>query len=323
MKFAIYGAGAIGAYLGALLARSGEDVTLIARGPHLQAMRTNGVRIITSKEDTSVPVRATDDPDEVGPVDVVVLGVKAHGLPAIAGKLGPLLSSETSVLAAQNGVPWWYFYKHGGALEGTNLATLDPDGVINRNICIDRVIGCVVYPSAVVLEPGVIQHVEGDRFSIGELDGSTTDRCKQIAEAFIRSGLRCPIRPRIRQDIWVKLLGSVAFNPLSALTRATLEQLATDPEISFVAREVMAEADTIARALGVPIPVTIEQRLNGAAKVGAHKTSMLQDLELGRPMELGALVGAVIELGETLGIKTPTTRIVYGCAKLLEANSLR
>lgn len=323
MKFAIYGAGAIGAYLGALLARSGEEVTLIARGPHLEAMQTNGVRIITSKEEITVPVRATDDPEEVGPVDVVVLAVKAHGLPVIADKLQPLLSQKTSVLAAQNGVPWWYFYKHGGGLEGTVLSTLDPDGVINRNISVDRVIGCVVYPSAVVSEPGVVQHVEGDRFSIGELDGSTTDRCKRIAEALIRSGLRCPIRPRIRQDIWVKLLGSVAFNPLSALTRATLEQLATDPWISLIAREMMGEADAIARALGVSIPVTIEQRLNGAANVGAHKTSMLQDLEVGRPMELESLVGAVIELGETLGIDTPVTRIVYGCVKLLEANSLQ
>ena len=322
MKFAIYGAGAIGAYLGAVIARSGGDVALIARGPHLDAMRQHGVRVRTSQEDFTAHPVATDDPKTIGPVDVVVLAVKAHGLPEIASRLAPLLGPDTAVLAAQNGLPWWYFQHHGGPLDGTHLDSLDPDRVLDRHIASERIIGCVVYPSTAVVEPGVVQHIEGNRFSIGELDGATTQRCKDIAGSLIRAGLRCPIRPRIRQDIWVKLLGNIAFNPLSALTRATLEEMATDPGVSQVAREVMTEADAVARALGVLVPVTIEQRIAGAARVGAHKTSMLQDVEAGRPMELEALMGAVVEVGEKVGVPTPATRMLYACAKLLERSVL-
>ena len=322
MKFAIYGAGAIGAYLGAVIARSGGDVALIARGPHLAAMREHGVRVRTAGDDFVAHPAATDDPATIGPVDVVVLAVKAHGLPGIAPRLAPLLGPDTAVLAAQNGLPWWYFQRHGGPLDGTHLDSLDPDRVLARRVAAERIIGCVVYPSTAIVEPGVVRHVEGNRFSIGELDGATTERCKAIAAALIRAGLRCPIRPRIRQDIWVKLLGNIAFNPLSALTRATLEQLATDPGASAVAREVMAEADAVARALGVSVPVTIEQRIAGAAKVGAHKTSMLQDVEAGRPMEIEALMGAVVEVGEKVGVPTPATRMLYACAKLLERTVL-
>ena len=322
MKLAIYGAGAIGAYLGAVIARSGGDVALIARGPHLEAMRQHGVRVRTSQEDFTAHPVATDDPTSIGPVDVVVLAVKAHGLPQIAPRLEPLLGPDTAVLAAQNGLPWWYFQRHGGPLDGTHLDSLDSDRILDRHIASERIIGCVVYPSTAVVEPGVVQHIEGNRFSIGELDGATTDRCKSIAAALIGAGLRCPIRPRIRQDIWVKLLGNIAFNPLSALTRATLEEMATDPGVSQVAREVMTEADAVARALGVAVPVTIEQRIAGAAKVGAHKTSMLQDVEAGRPMELEALMGAVVEVGEKVGVPTPATRMLYACAKLLERTVL-
>ena len=322
MKFAIYGAGAIGAYLGAVIARSGGDVALIARGPHLAAMRERGVRVRTAAEDFVAHPVATDDPAAIGPVDVVVLAVKAHGLPQIAPLLAPLMGPGTAVLAAQNGLPWWYFQRHGGPLDGTHLDSLDPDRILDRHITPERIIGCVVYPSTAVVEPGVVQHIEGNRFSIGELDGVTTERCKNIAAVLIGAGLRCPIRPRIRQDIWVKLLGNIAFNPLSALTRATLEELATDSGVSSVARDIMTEADAVARALGVSVRVTIDQRIAGAAKVGAHKTSMLQDVEAGRPMELEALMGAVVEVGEKVGVPTPATRMVYASAKLLERTVL-
>ena len=323
MRFAIYGAGAIGAYLGAKLSLAGEDVTLIARGPHLKAMLAHGVRVRSPLGDFEATPAATDDPAAVGQVDAVVLAAKAHSLTAIVPRLAPLLGTDTMVVSAQNGIPWWYFHDHGGPWEGTSLESVDPGGVIASAIEPRRIIGCVVYPSAVIAEPGVVEHIEGDRFSIGELDGSTSERAKRLARALIGAGLGAPIRPRIRHDLWVKLLGNVAFNPLSALTRATLVEIATDPRTRAIAQAVMAEADAVAKALGVELPVSIEQRLTGAEKVGHHKTSMLQDVETGRPLELESLVGAVVELGGRLGIPTPHTRTLYASAKLLEATLLR
>ena len=314
------GAGAIGAYLGAKLSLSGHDVSLIARGPHLRAMQANGVRVRSPEGDFEARPAATDDYDEIGAVDFVFLTVKAHGLPEIAPRLLPLIGPETAVLTAQNGIPWWYFQKHGGPLEGRRIERLDPGGVVSGAIAADRVIGCIVYPSASIAEPGVIEHVEGNRFAIGEPDGSTSNRCRRLADALIESGLRCPIRSRIRDDMWVKLLGNVAFNPISALTRATLVEIANHPEASELARSVMGEADAVAAALGIKIPISVDQRIAGAAKVGEHKTSMLQDVETGRPMELEAIVGAVIELGEIVGVQTPNIRAVYAAAKLLGEN---
>ena len=322
MRFAIFGAGAIGAFLGAKLALAGEEVFLIARGPHLRAMQAHGVRVRGPQGEFEAHPAATDDPGAVGAVDVVFLTAKAHSLTEIAPRLGPLLGPETSVVSAQNGIPWWYFQRHGGPWEGTHLESVDPGGVVARAIDPSRVIGCVVYPSAVVVEPGVIEHIEGDRFSIGELDGSPSERCKRLAGALIKAGLKCPVRPRIRHDLWVKLLGSVAFNPLSALTRATLLEIATHPDIGAIARAVMAEADAVARALGIELAVSIEQRLTGAEKVGHHKTSMLQDIEAARPLELESLVGVVVELGDKLGIPMPHTRTIYACAKLLAAHTM-
>ena len=322
MRFAIFGAGAIGAYLGARLALAGEEVFLIARGPHLRAMQAHGVRVRSSQGEFEAHPVATDDPGAVGAVDVVFLTAKAHSLTEIAPRLGPLLGPETSVVSAQNGIPWWYFQRHGGPWEGTHLESVDPGGVVARAIEPSRVIGCVVYPSAVVVEPGVIEHIEGDRFSIGELDGSPSERCKRLAGALIKAGLKCPVRPRIRHDLWVKLLGSVAFNPLSALTRATLVEIATHPDIGAIARAVMVEADAVARALGIELAISIEQRLAGAGKVGHHKTSMLQDLEAARPLELESLVGVVVELGDKLGVPMPHTRTIYACAKLLAARTM-
>jgi 2-dehydropantoate 2-reductase len=317
MRFAIVGAGAIGAFVGAMLAKSGEDVTLIARGAHLRAMQQHGVRVRGSIGEFQAQISATDDPASAGPVDVVLLTLKAHSLTDMAPRLSPLIGAETTVVSAQNGIPWWYFYRHGGEWEGTQLESVDPGGVISRSIDLSRVIGCIVYPSTIVVEPGVVEHIEGTRFAIGEPDGSKSDRCRQIADAFIKAGLRCPIRSDIRHDMWVKLMGSVAFNPISALTRATLAEIVRQPNTRDLASSIMTEAETVARRLGVDIGISIEQRLDGAEKVGHHKTSMLQDIESGRPPELEAIVGSVVELGTKMGLSLPTIKAVYACVKLL------
>jgi 2-dehydropantoate 2-reductase len=317
VKIAIVGAGAIGAFLGAKLALSGEDVYLIARGAHLQAMKTHGVRVKSPEGDFGAHPNATDDYESVGPVDFVFLTVKAHSLTEIAPQIAPLLGPETAVVSAQNGIPWWYFHSHGGPFDGTAIESVDPGGVVAQAIDPSRIIGCIIYPSAVIVQPGVIEHIEGNRFSIGELDGTTSDRCKTLAAALIGAGLKAPMRSRIRHDLWVKLLGNVVFNPMSALTGATLEEMATHPESSAIARAVMAEADEVAVTLGIRLPLTIDQRMDGARKVGFHKTSMLQDLESGRPMELESVVGVVIELGEKLGLPMPHTRTLYSCTRLL------
>jgi 2-dehydropantoate 2-reductase len=323
MRFAVIGAGAIGAFVGAMLARSGEDVTLIARGPHLRAMQERGVRVRGSLGEFEARPAATDDPASVGAVDVVLLTLKAHSLTEMAPRLAPLLGPETCVVSGQNGIPWWYFYRHGGEWEGTHLETVDPGGIIDRSIDSARVIGSVVYPSTIIAEPGVIEHIEGTRFAIGEPDGSKSERCRRIADAFIKAGLRCPIRMDIRHDMWVKLMGNVAFNPISALTRATLVEIVQCPETRALAAEIMTETEAVGRKLGVDIGISIEQRIEGAEKVGHHKTSMLQDLEAGRPLELDAIVGAVVELGSKLGLSLPCTRAVYACVKLLARSATR
>ena len=318
MKIAIVGAGAIGAFLGAKLALAGEDVYLIARGPHLKAMQANGVRVRSPEGNFGAHPTATHDYESIGPVEYVFLTVKAHSLTAIAPSLAPLLGADTAVVSAQNGIPWWYFMGQGGPFDGSSIESVDPGGVIAHAIDSSRVIGCVVYPSTVIVEPGVIEHIEGNRFSIGELDGTSSERCKRLAASLISVGLRAPIRGHIRHDMWIKLLGNVVFNPMSALTGATLVEMATHPESSDIVRAVMAEADAVAEGLGVRLPLTIDQRMDGARKVGAHRTSMLQDLEAGRPMELESVVGVVIELGEKLGLPMPHTRTLYSCARLLD-----
>ena len=317
MRFAIYGAGAIGAYLGAKLALAGEDVTLIARGPHLRAMQAHGVRVRSPDGDFEAKPLVTDDPNDVGVVDYLVLAVKAHGLTAIAPLLAPMMGDDTAVVPAQNGIPWWYFQRHGGPWEGTRLESADPGGVIAEAVGGERIIGCVVYPAATIVEPGVIEHTEGDRFSIGELDGSTSERCRALSNAIGNAGLRAPIRSNIRQEIWVKLVGNMAFNPVSALTKATLAEIAADGDASAVVRAMMEEAYGVAAELGVEIPITIDQRIAGAAKLGEHRTSMLQDVEAAKPLEVGGLIGTVLELGEMLGRPMPYTSAVYACTKLL------
>jgi 2-dehydropantoate 2-reductase len=317
MKFLIAGAGAIGAYIGARMAHAGFDVTLFARGPHLRAMQESGVQVKSSEGDFVARPRIAASLEEVGPVDVVFLGVKAHALPQLAPRLKPVLGPDTTVISTQNGIPWWYFHGFGGKWEGIHLERVDPGGVISSAIEARRVVGSIVYFATEIASPGVIQHIEGNRISLGEPDGARSDRSRRIAEALIASGLRCPVTTRIRHEIWVKVLGNASFNPVSALTRATLAQMVRDPGVSSVIREIMQEVEAVSQKLGMELPVSIEQRMAGAEKVGEHKTSMLQDLEAGRPMELEALVGAVVELGERVGLPMTCTRTVYNCAKLL------
>jgi 2-dehydropantoate 2-reductase len=317
MRFLIAGAGAIGAYIGARMAKAGFDVTLFARGPHLRAMQERGVQVKGAEGDFVARPAIAASLEEVGPVDVVLLGVKAHSLPQLAPQLRPVLGPETTVVSTQNGIPWWYFQGFGGEWEGLRLERVDPGGVISSAIEAHRVVGSIVYFSAEIPSPGVIQHIEGNRISLGEPNGSRTDRCRRIAEALIASGLRCPITTRIRHEIWVKVLGNASLNPVSALTRATLVKMARDPGVCSVIRSIMEEVEAVSNKVGLQLPVSIDQRIAGAEKVGEHKTSMLQDLEAGRPMELEALVGAVVELGERVGLPMTCTRTVYHCAKLL------
>lgn len=317
MKYLIAGAGAIGAYIGARMARAGFDVTLFARGPHLRAMQERGVRVMSPEGDFQVQPRIVGSLEEAGPADVVFLAVKAHSLPQLAPQLKSVLGPATTVVSTQNGIPWWYFQGLGSTAEGIHLERIDPGGAISSAIEQRRVVGSIVYLSTDIPEPGVIQHTAGNRISIGEPDGARTDRCRRIAEALIASGLRCPITTHIRQEIWVKLLGNASFNPVSALTRATVAQMVRDPGVSAVIRNIMLEVELVSRKLGMELPVSIDQRMAGAEKVGEHKTSMLQDLEAGRPLELEALVGSVVELGERLGLPMPYTRTVYSCAALL------
>ena len=317
MRFLIAGAGAIGAYIGARIARAGFEVTLFARGPHLRAMQEHGAQVKSSEGDFVAHPTIASSLEEVGAVDVVFLGVKAHGLPGLAPQLKPVLGADTTIVSTQNGIPWWYFQGFGGDWEGLRLERVDPGGVISAAIAPRRVVGSIVYFSTEITSPGVIQHIEGNRISIGEPDGSRSERCRRIAEALIASGLRCPITARLRHEIWVKVLGNASLNPVSALTRATIVQMVRDPGVCSVIRNIMQEVEAVSHKLGMELPVSIDQRIAGAEKVGEHKTSMLQDLEAGRPMELEALVGAVVELGERVGLPMSCTRTVYNCTKLL------
>ena len=310
MRICIFGAGAIGAYLGAGLANAGEDVTLIARGPHLAAMRANGITVHSDSGTTHAHPNCTDDPAALGPKDCVIVTLKAHALTGVVPALQPLLGPNTTVVTAVNGIPWWYFHGIGGELEGRRLASVDPGGTIWEGIGPERALGCVVYPAAEVESPGVIRHLEGDRFTLGEPDGSKSDRAEALSVALRNGGFKAPVRKTIRNDIWIKLWGNLCFNPISALTHATLDTIATDPGTRGVARAMMLEAQAIGEQLGVRFGVDVDKRIDGAAAVGAHKTSMLQDLERGRPMEVDALLTVVRELGEMVGIDTPTINTV-------------
>ncbi len=305
MKVAIFGAGAIGGFMGVKLAQAGADVTFVARGPHLAAMRERGVTLVSSEETVTVRPRCVGDATEARGQDFVVVTLKAHSLPAAAPAIASMLAPDGAVVTAVNGVPYWYFHGIEGANRDRRVESVDPGGVVWAALPPARAIGCVVYPSAEVSEPSVIRHTYGDRFSLGEPDGSRSERVEALSRMLILGGLKAPIRPRIRDEIWVKLWGNLTFNPVSALTGATLDRLVGQPDLRGLCRAMMAEAQAVAEALGVRFAVSLEKRLDGAAEVGAHKTSMLQDLERGRPMEIDALLGAVVELGGVTGHEMP------------------
>lgn len=303
--------------MGASLAKAGLNVTLFARGAHLHAMQDHGVQVRTSAGDWSAHPKVCAELESIGAVDVVFLAVKAHSLPELAPKLAPLFHESTAVVSMQNGVPWWFFNVPGAPYSGLHLDRLDLDGVISTSIEPRRVIGSIVYLASEIEAPGVVRHIESNRISLGEPDGSRTERVREIAAALIAAGLKAPVTTHLRSEIWVKLLGNMAFNPISALTGATLVRIANTPETRELVRGIMQEGVLLAGKLGLDLPVTIEQRIDGAAKIGEHKTSMLQDLEAGRPLELEAVTGAVLEIGEKLGVPMPHTRAVYACTKLL------
>ena len=319
MKIAIVGAGSIGGYLGALLAEAGEDVTFIARGANLEAIRARGMKVILEdgREVIAKGARASGSPGEAGHHDVVLLTVKAHQVAAIAPDLANLLHDETTVVTMQNGIPWWYFQRHGGEYEGTPVRSADSDGTIGRLIEPRRLVGSVVYPAANLIEPGLVHVIEGRRFSLGELDGATTPRIQAIAASLTKAGFKAPITDDIRGEIWLKVWGSLSFNPISALTHATLASICRFAPTRDLTVEMMREAEVIANKLGVRFKVSIERRIAGAEKVGEHKTSMLQDVEQGKPMEVEALIGAVAELGRLTNTPTPHIDAVHACVGLL------
>lgn len=321
MKFCIVGAGAIGGFVGAKLAAAGEDVTFIARWKNLEAIRTRGMTV--KFHDGSVleakNAKASDSTASVGHVDCVILALKTHQVEAMVHQLEPLYGPKTTVITMQNGIPFWYFVKHGGAHEGTRVRAVDPGGVCLDGIPAERIIGCVVYPASELIAPGVVKHIEGERFPLGEIDGTISNRVKDLSDVFAKAGLKAPVLDNIRNEIWLKLWGNLTFNPISALTHATLQDICEDTFGRELATNMMREAQAVAEKLGASFRVPLEKRIEGAAKVGRHKTSMLQDVEAGRAIEIDALVGSVVELGELVQVPTPTIRAMYQASKLLAA----
>jgi len=315
VKVCIFGAGAIGGYVGVKLALGGTDVSFVARGPNLAAIQRNGVTLLSEGQRLVARPPATDDPKQLGIQDYVVLTVKAHSLFAIADSIEPLLGPKTALVPAINGIPWWYFYKLPGPYENTRLKAVDPGGQLWEKLGPARVIGCVVYPATDLIEPGVIEHTYGNRFDIGEPDGAKSERAALFSERMIQAGLRCPIRPRIRDNLWVKLWGNLSFNMICALTGATLDVVTGDPGTRGVARAMMLEAQAIGEKLGIRFPLDVDARIAGAAEVGKHKPSTLVDLERGRPMEIDPLLGAVVEMGRLVEIETPVCDVVLALVR--------
>lgn len=316
MKICIFGAGAIGGYLAVALEQAGHEVSVIARGPHLDAIRERGLELRIGGESRVARVACSDRPEDLGPQDYVIISLKAHSIPAIANQLPELFHEDTAVVTAVNGLPWWYFHGVDGPLAGTRLETVDPGGVLWDTIGPERAIGCVVYPACTVPEPGVIEHVEGDRFTLGEPSGEKTERVQALSKAMRDAGLKAPVKPRLRDEIWIKLWGNVSFNPISALTRATLDRICADDEVRALARAMMVEAQSIGEAAGARFAIDVDRRIAGAAEVGEHKTSMLQDIERGRPMEIDALVGSVQELGRLTKVPTSSIDAVLALVRL-------
>lgn len=318
MKFVILGAGGIGGLIGARLARAGEDVTLIARGAHLRAMRSQGLRVIEPEGEFTVRPECTDSFDPIRESDAVLVTLKAHGLAPVAEEVGRRLTGGTVLVSAQNGLPWWYFQRLGGEFEGLRLEAVDPGGALAAAIDPASVIGCVVYPATRIVEPGVVEHVEGNRLSLGELDGSRSERCLGLSAALTKAGFKAPVQTDIRSELWVKLLGNAVLNPISALTGATLAQIVADELLRVVAHAAMEETAAVATRLGVRLPVGVDRRLRAAGEVGEHRTSMLQDLDSGRPIEIEAVCGAVVELADRLEIPAPHLKTLYANARLLD-----
>jgi 2-dehydropantoate 2-reductase len=305
VKICIYGAGAIGGYLGVLLHQGGADVSLVARGAQLEAIKRNGLKLLIGDEEKVARMQATADPAELGPQDYVIIALKSHQAWEVADRMPALIGPATAVVTAQNGIPWWYFYGVDGQFANLQLQSVDPDGRQWKAIGPQRAIGCTVYPATEVVAPGVIKHIYGDRFGLGEPSRKETERVVRLAAVFAAGGLKAKVNPEIRNDIWLKLWGNLCFNPISALTHATLDVVATDPGTRMVSRRMMEEAEKIARRIGVHFRVDIERRINGAASVGAHRTSMLQDLAKRRPIELDALLTVVQEIGRLVNVDTP------------------
>jgi 2-dehydropantoate 2-reductase len=318
MKIAVLGAGAIGAYVGAALSRGGADVHIVARGAHLDAMQRHGIKVLSPRGDFTAAPPATDDPRNIGPVDVVFLGLKANSYATAGPLLEPLMHDDTAVVAAQNGIPWWYFHGMSGPLAGRRIEAVDPDGTVTQVIRPERAIGCVVYAGTELEAPGVVRHLEGTRFTIGEPDGSHSERCRKFSEAMIAGGLKCPVETTgLRNEVWVKLMGNVAFNPLSALTRATIAGMCRYRPTRRLVESMMHEAVEVARAVGAEPHVSVEKRLLGGEKVGEHRTSTLQDLEAGKPLELAPIINAVVELADLTAIEAPALRAVAAATGLL------
>lgn len=317
-KICIYGAGGIGGFLAVSLAKSGADISVIARGPHLEAIQNNGLTLLKDGNRDTVQVKATSDPAELGPQDYVIIGLKAHSVPGVVDQFKPLLHQKTAIVSSVNGIPWWYFYRAntGTALDECSIETVDPGGVQWKYFGPERAIGCVVYSACEISEPGVIQHKSGDRFSLGEPDGERTERCELLSGLLRASGLKAPVKTRIRDEIWIKLWGNSSFNPVSALTGATLDQIGNDPACHAVIVKMMEECRTVGLALGAKFSVSLDRRIQGAADIVGHKPSTRQDVELGRPMELDAIVGAVLELARKLEIATPTLDAVASLVRL-------
>jgi 2-dehydropantoate 2-reductase len=321
VKVAVVGAGAIGAYVGAALDRGGAEVHLIARGEHLAAMRQSGITVRSPRGDFHAHPHATADPAEIGPVDIVFLGLKAYSYASAGHLITPLLRPGTGVVAAQNGIPWWYFHGLPGPWEGRRIESVDPDGAVSAVIPPDRAIGCVVYSSTEIESPGVIRHVEGTRFSVGEPDGTISARCAAFSQAMIAGGLKCPVEKDLRSDIWLKLMGNVAFNPISVLTGATMAEIAGHPGTRQLVLDMMGETAEIAASLGSPPKISVERRFEGAARVGDHKTSMLMDWEAGKPLESDVLLKAPVELARLAGVPAPNLETVDALIELLSRRS--
>ena len=311
----VFGAGAIGGLMAAKLEMAGTPVTVVARGPHYEAMRAKGLVLKSEGTETVTKPRVVNDPSSIGPQDYLVLTLKAHSLIPALAQIKPLIGPNTTIVTAINGIPWWYTYKLGGEFEGRRIDSVDPGGALSAAFPPAQVLGSIVYPAAEIAEPGVIEHTYGDRFTLGEPDGSRSERAAKLSELLIKAGLKAPVRPRIRDELWVKLWGNMAFNPVSALTGATLDKVIADPGTHAVCRAMMVEGQAVAEKLGVKFALTVDKRIAGVAEVGAHKTSMLQDLEKGRPLEIEALLGAVVEMSEWVGVDMPIGRALLALVR--------